>query len=385
MQSEASKKIDFLLRITGASNAQLARALSFDASYISRIRSGKRGMPPELPFIEPAAAFFARNVREGYQTEALAREMGVSGGWPASQERAARLIARWIAGTDAPKGEVSHGLPSAVTSQAACPSSLAPKPSRAAEAQLFFGNAGRREVALAFLERAAEKEGFCELLLQSDEETAWMYEDPAFTGAWAQRMTGLAKTGCTITVIHTVSRSGNEMWEGVREWLPLYLAGVIRPYYFPRLRDGVRLRSLFVARGSCALVSNSVAGMAGDALSILLDDHEAVEALELEFDAYLSLCRPLAEVSFPRTSDELKGLFDGPDDDEAVAAVVSGALVYASPGHSALVLAPGAQPVAYRVSEPRLVDALYGYVGQLSDGAMGPADALAFLERFFAS
>ena len=58
MGQGVSGKIDFLMRVTGTSNAQLARALSFDASYISRIRSGKRGLPPELPFIEPAAAFF---------------------------------------------------------------------------------------------------------------------------------------------------------------------------------------------------------------------------------------------------------------------------------------------------------------------------------------
>ena len=79
MGQGVSGKIDFLMRVTGTSNAQLARALSFDASYISRIRSGKRGLPPELPFIEPAAAFFARNVCEGYQAEALARELGLSG------------------------------------------------------------------------------------------------------------------------------------------------------------------------------------------------------------------------------------------------------------------------------------------------------------------
>ena len=89
MEQGVSGRIDFLMRITGATNAQLARALSFDASYISRIRAGKRGLPPELPFVEPAAAFFARNVREGYQAEALAREMGLPGSWPADKANAA--------------------------------------------------------------------------------------------------------------------------------------------------------------------------------------------------------------------------------------------------------------------------------------------------------
>ena len=90
------RKIDFLMNVTNMHNAQLARALNFDASYVSRIRAGKRGLPAKLPFIEPAAEFFARNVREGYQADTLARETGVMGGWPADKGKAARLIARWL-------------------------------------------------------------------------------------------------------------------------------------------------------------------------------------------------------------------------------------------------------------------------------------------------
>ena len=90
------RKIDFLMNVTNMHNAQLARALNFDASYISRIRAGKRGLPAKLPFIDPAAEFFARNVHEGYQADTLAREMGVMGGWPADKGKAVRLIARWL-------------------------------------------------------------------------------------------------------------------------------------------------------------------------------------------------------------------------------------------------------------------------------------------------
>ena len=82
MRAAANARIDLLMRVTGTSNAQLARALSFDASYISRIRTGKRGLPRERSFIEPAASFFARNVVNSLQADTLAREMGVPEGWP---------------------------------------------------------------------------------------------------------------------------------------------------------------------------------------------------------------------------------------------------------------------------------------------------------------
>ena len=356
MEQGVSGRIDFLMRITGATNAQLARALSFDASYICRIRAGNRGLPPELPFVEPAAAFFARNVREGYQADALARELGLPGRWPASKQEAARLIAEWIEG----KADVNDRAADAQPS----PAPPEPRAGRNADARLFFGDEGRREAALAFLAGVADANEPCDLLLQSDEGTAWMYEDSDFVAEWAEGMAGLANAGCTFTVVHTVSRGGNEMWEGLRAWLPLYLTGAIRPFYYPRLRDGVRMRSLFVARETCALVSNSVQGMGNVALSILLDDADAASALEREFDAYLALCRPLAQVDRLESRAELEALVEGyRDAGDVVSAEVSGATVCVCEGRGALVASPGEYPVVYRIDEPRLVEAIAGYIG----------------------
>ena len=59
-----AEKLDFLLRLTDTSNSALGRALGFDASYISRIRSGKRGLPRDRFFLEPAAAYFARELQD---------------------------------------------------------------------------------------------------------------------------------------------------------------------------------------------------------------------------------------------------------------------------------------------------------------------------------
>ena len=55
-----SEKLDILMKITDTRNSALAKALSFDPSYIGRIRTGKRGIPKHMPFVEPAAAFFQK-------------------------------------------------------------------------------------------------------------------------------------------------------------------------------------------------------------------------------------------------------------------------------------------------------------------------------------
>lgn len=374
-----SRKINFLMNLMNVQNAQLARALCFDASYISRVRAGKRGLPSGEPFIEPASAFFARNVHEEYQKEALARELGAQDGWPDDKTQAAQLISRWLEGAEGiDDRHANGGSAEKAFSEDASHAVLA---AQRIEAKLFFGEDGRRKAALAFLEHVADAHEPCELLLQSDEDTTWMYEDAAFADEWAGLMTHLAEAGCTFTVVHTVSRGGNEMWEGVRRWLPLYLTGAIRPYYYPRLRDGVRARSLFVARGRCALVSNSVRGMQGDELCIMLDERKAASALTREFDAYLKLCEPLAQLERPQSRIALDAILeDFRSCDDAVAAEVSGAVVCARVDRGAIVASPGERPVVYCIAEPRLIDALSSFVDNYPGNVSDPEG----IEKLFA-
>ena len=158
-----------------------------------------------------------------------------------------------------------------------------------------------------------------------------------------------------------MSRDADEMWEGVRRWLPLYLSGAIQPYYYPRLRDGVRTRSLFVAPGTCALASNSIRGMEGDVLSVLLDDRRAVAALVREYNAYLELCRPLVE-----TLDEQDGRAEAfLADAESVEEIAQLSTIVAVKDDSVLVLGSNAPRRAFIVREPRLVAALLEYLGNL--------------------
>ena len=45
MKHIIADKLNFLMKVTGTKNNMLSRALNFDASHISRIRTGQRGLP----------------------------------------------------------------------------------------------------------------------------------------------------------------------------------------------------------------------------------------------------------------------------------------------------------------------------------------------------
>ena len=371
MSVSFASKLDFLMKLTNTANTTLGRAISFDPSHISRIRSGQRGVPRKQPFIQPAAAYFARNLRDAYQKQALLAEMGLERDWPEREEEAAELLCAWM-GEETSGGDGVRRLIDSFTESTLPPSGSpgregVPETGVRAEAVLFYGNRGKRDAVIQFLSELGSAKSPRTLLLYSSEEMSWLYEDPTFERAWAELLMARLKEGWRVRIIHTISRDLTEMWEAVRKWLPLYMTGGIEPYYYPRLTDGATRRTLFVAEGRSAIVSSSVSGQKGEPLNILLHDPAAVQALRQEFTAFLALCGPLMEIATPADLSELRPLYqaflDAPG--QPLAAVDTQYAICAKDGFGALVMKASPPYAVFSIREERMVTAVEEYLRSL--------------------
>ena len=313
-----SARLDFLMQLTNTSNSSLARAVSFDQSYISKLRSGKRRAPRNDAFVEQAAAFFARLLTSEYQKKAISDTVLGGAPFPEDRKQMEKLLTVWLtaenAGNDASMERLLHGMSrltrtalesASASMQAGAPVTAPADPDAAgADALPFYGNAGKRAAVELFLSRLCVTGQAHTLLLYSDEDMSWLYEDPDFRSRWASLLVRILTLGGSIKMIHTVSRNATELLEAVRSWLPIYLVGRIEPYYCPRLRDGIYHRSLFVACGHSALVSTSVSSHTEGMVNLLFDDRGVTESFEREFWNYYALCRPLMQVCrSPRDAD----------------------------------------------------------------------------------
>ena len=304
-----SDRLDFLMRLSNTNNSTLARAISFDQSYISKIRSGKRGMPRNNDLVDHAVPYFARNLTTDYQRKAVSDVILGGGPWPENRKQLENLLAAWLRAKDKTGSDSVYRLllsasgltrgkleaAASARSNAQIEPSETPAPA-AAGALPFYGNEGKRNAVELFLSRLCATCKAHTLLLYSDEDMSWLYEDAAFAQRWGQLLSKVLLLGGSIKMIHTVSRNVTELMEAVQKWLPLYLSGHIEPYFCPRLRDGVYRRSLFVARGHSALVSNSVVTGTEGMMNLLFDEPRVVNAFETEFWNYFALCRPLMQI-----------------------------------------------------------------------------------------
>ena len=313
-----SERLDFLMKVTDTKNSALGRALSFDPSYIGRIRSGKRGLPKHFPFVEPAAAFFARNIKNDYQKKVISEVVLNGQPLPEDRETLEKLLVSWLNDD----GKASSGLVERLLNELTAikpPKNLAellpekqaslkePKKIRSQKADapdVYIGNAGKRAAVNRFFTELLAEDKPHALDLFSDEDMSWLFEDPVFAKGWALSLIKLLSRGSRIRIIHSLNRNLNEMLEAVKKWLPVYISGDITPYYYPRLRDGIYHRTLFLAKGKCAIISNSIHDRTEDMANFYVRKAPALDALSAEFESYLALCAPL--MSIFRTEDEVR-------------------------------------------------------------------------------
>ncbi|WP_446787650.1 hypothetical protein [Macellibacteroides fermentans] len=303
-----AEKLNFLMDITKTSNSALAHNIALDASYISRLRTGKRLMPKDTSIVYGMSAFLTRRIKEDYQKKALSNVLNlknVEGDsdsianeihfWLVSdQEDNTKRVERFLTGLSNIKSQPTEGLSNN--------DNLSTLPNEAIN--VYYGLEGKRKAAEHFLSEVIQNETPQTLLLFSDEETTWMTDDPAFTQKWAKLMFHVLACGNRIKIIHTISRDLDEMLTAINQWMPLYMSGSIEPYYYPKKRDGIFKKTLFIAPNTAAVISNSIGEQIQVAANILYRDPISIASFSEEFMHYIRLCRPLMRIFTDKERDD---------------------------------------------------------------------------------
>lgn len=297
------EKLDFFMNITKTTNSSLSMQISLDASHVSRLRRGERQLVPGAEYINQMAVYFVSHCIDDYQKAALldASRMptmsfkdldttieGVYKWLIADEKLESASVSSFLNGLNHSKnGATRMNLENSLPFEP-----LETKP----HISLYYGTEGKREAVIRFLSIVLKKEKPGEILLYSDESMAWLTEDQSFQVIWMTLISRVIAQGNHIKIIHNVSRNLDEMLEALSKWIPLYMTGAIEPFYYPKKRDGIFKRTMFIASGKAALSANSFDAMSDKVTNILFQKEKAVESLVDEFNSYLSLCKPLMHI-----------------------------------------------------------------------------------------
>jgi hypothetical protein len=306
-----NEKLDLLMNILKISNSALARHVSLDPSYISRLRNGHRQPSFEADYLQDMVKYFVKNCKDTYQKETINKLLSIRDLDDVSCRLYETLMYEWLIVKD-DKEHIESFLDQVTDFQFRRRKPNQNKEGRVLDLSeavlkngtIYYGFQGKRKAVLIFLQKVLENPKPQKIYLLSEEKMDWLTEDPSFTKKWSLLLGQVVLQGNQVKIIHNINRSFDEMITAIKQWLPIYMTGAIEPYYYPKMRDRVFKKTLIIAEETIAITADTVGEFNKNQANILYTDQEMLKALTKEFNYYLELCRPLMKVYTQRNTAE---------------------------------------------------------------------------------
>ena len=318
----AGAKLTALLDAFGVTRAKLAEALGYSPSYISRVCSQTRNVSRALGANAQDALLALCKEATGPDGDVVS-EMDMQG--ESALKALATLASAWLqAEQDAqPQSSIEPFLrkldtfnldtylaamqTARVQEEAAGKAGEKAQKSAATEALYTFyaGVDGFCQAELDFLAAAATEPAGSSVVMFSDMPMQdKMQAKPEFPARWIAALAVLLRTGHPIDNIHNVGRGLPEMMLGLEAWLPLYMTGMVRPYYLPSQPTGP-FAHLVRSSQTAALEGQAIAGAYEHVGCQLFRDEGTVAHFRQRANDLLATAKPLANVYTVQQAGEL--------------------------------------------------------------------------------
>ncbi len=304
---EFSKRLDALMSLTKVTNSSLARYCSLDASFISRLRRGKRNVVPDAPYLRNMSKYLSKNIKTEIQKETLIslinKPLDFLDFKKVNQEVLSWLIGKKKTSIVAAIKGYEKGNFSFVSNDNYIQDDIINVSSFIA-----FGDQGKREVVIKFLKEVISSSKKTTLYLYSDENMDWLTEDRMYLNIWSTLLVKVIQKGNKIVIIHTIERAFDEIINAIMQWVPMYLTGAIEPYYYPKRRDGLLKRTLFIAKDIAVVNANSI--NKNKTANLFFTEEDIIRSFEEEFLNLLKQCKPLMRIYKNGEFDEFRNIFN---------------------------------------------------------------------------
>lgn len=285
------------MELADLTNARFARALSIDASHLSRFRSGLRAPKANSVLVAAISSGLLSRAKEQERLEGLSRLSGIPLAVLSDPEGGPIALRDWLCDYAGGSGVLAERFAGRIDALAAALPPKLPKLTLPPyeTASVYYGKDGLRQAVIRFLGEAIAKKA-PQLLLYSDQRMDWMTDDPVFLRQWAMAMVACVAGGTRIRIIHNLDRGMEELLAAIDGWLPLYLSGRIESFYCRKLLDNRFSHTIFLCPKMGCIAACHVAGQDSEGMYHYLDDETSLSAMETQFHGLLRMAKPLMRV-----------------------------------------------------------------------------------------
>ena len=325
--SRLSANFSHLTDLLGISMTELARALNFDASYLSRIRSGKRRPADPEAFVDSVCAYVLRRFSRPDDRMNLLRLIGndtdttaaAGSDAPASRtdEDALRLrLKDWLLGAATDNTASDPGasmeaflekldqfdLDEYIRAIHFNDLKIPFVPFRLPTSRTYYGVESMKQGELDFFKSTVLSRSMDPVYMCSDMPMADMAADTDFAKKWMFAIAMTIKKGLHINIIHSIDRPFEEMMLGLESWIPLYMTGQISPFYLKDPQTKVYHHFLYTS-GHAALSGECINGYHDHGKYYLTNNREETAYYRRRSIDLFSRALPLMEIFRSENAD----------------------------------------------------------------------------------
>ena len=298
------KNFHTLLTVVPINISDLARFLNFDPSYISRIRNGQRQPANPTEFARKISVFVVRHFQTAEQKAIISSLINCPvedfSNYTDFQER----LTDWLlAGAGAVKDSMTvflekldeFNLDEYIHSIHFNELKVPSVPFQIPTSKTYWGINEMMESELDFLKATVLSKSTAPVIMYSDMPMKEMAKDPEFPKKWMFGMALMLKKGLHLYQIHNLDRSFDEMMLGLESWIPMYMTGLISPYYLKNAPNNTFLHLLKVS-GSAALSGEAITGYHEKGKYYLTKSRREVEYYQRRADELLKNADSLMDI-----------------------------------------------------------------------------------------
>lgn len=260
--------LNILIESLDINVSDLAKYIGFDSSYISKIRKGVRTPQHLDDFSLGIVRYVVDKYNDGNYLEIISSIVMCDIDDIMNKEDYFNILINWIGSksinrdnsiasflTKLDDFELNEYIKSIKFDKLKVPT----MPIQLSRSKTYYGIDGFKKSQIDFLKSIVLSKSCDDVFFYSNMPIIESSEDIDFTKKFMIGIALMLKKGIHLNMIHNLDRPWNELMLGLEGWIPLYMTGLIRPYYFKNNSNYIYSQIECVG-GSSALSGTSLTG-----------------------------------------------------------------------------------------------------------------------------
>lgn len=265
---QLSKNFNELIATLNINMSELSRFSFYDASLLSKIRTGNKTPSKPKTFIENVCSFVVNRYKSENDKKSVAILIGCNSKDLKDNSNYYNRLFKWLSTNLVPtnnyiddflnnldKFDLNEYIKAIHFDEMKVPTI----PFYKAISKTYYGIEEMKKGELDFFKATVLSKNNEAVFMCSDMPMEDMAQDVEFGKKWMYAIAIMLKKGLHLNIIHNVDRPFNEMMLGLESWLPIYMTGQVSPYFLKGLKNNIYCHFNYVS-GVAALYGECING-----------------------------------------------------------------------------------------------------------------------------